>query len=256
MAALLSIENQVTAIQISQQAPLLIDHIDISAAFHGRRPKRPHPRACNTAPLNPDDRRTNKDELTVGNFNAEWLYINGGSGSVICPGRGCPWKNKNMALKHFSRIAHTIASLDFPDILHLTEVEGCDALDKLIQILETDFGSRKGEYKAYLVPGRDTALGQQVGLITKVDPIMDVFRTDDRAIFPIKGSLCGWTKPGEPSRLYGSSKNYFARFQVNGVRFLLSGNHFIAYPDKRDRCEKVGCIGLYFSGRSITVWHF
>ncbi|KAJ3176526.1 hypothetical protein HDU87_005220 [Geranomyces variabilis] len=201
-------------------------------------PKRPLPKACARAPDEPGDRRPNKDELTIGNFNAEWLFLFGGTGNMVCPGKGCPWKDRNMAASHFIKVAETITTMGQPDIVHLSEVEGCDTLDKLIGVLEQGYGAPVGAYKSYLVPGRDTALGQNVGFISKVDPQEDVARTDDRAIYPVPGSRCGWTKPGAPSRLAGSSKNYFATFLVNDIKLLLAGTHMIAYPDKPERCER------------------
>ncbi|KAJ3057185.1 hypothetical protein HK097_011190 [Rhizophlyctis rosea] len=143
-----------------------------------------------------------------------------------------------MGRKHLIRVANTISSLGHPDIVHLTEVEGCDALEALIEVLEKSFGARAGVYKPYLVAGRDTATGQQVGFITKVDPVENVVRTDERVLYPIEGSSCNWSDPTEPKWRYGSTKNYFARFVVDGVGLMLSGNHFLAFPDKRDRCEK------------------
>ncbi|KAI8816404.1 Endonuclease/exonuclease/phosphatase [Fimicolochytrium jonesii] len=198
----------------------------------------PHPTGCSEAPTTPGDRREDKTVLTIGNFNAEWLFLDGGTGGLRCPGRSCPWKNKAMALDHMNHVAQTIASLGLPDIIHLSEVEGCNALDELIKVLENDHGAGQGTYRGYLVPGRDTALGQQVALITKIDPTDHLTRTDDRIIYPVPGSTCGFTKPGTPSRLQGNSKNYIARFVVNGVGITLGGTHLIAYPDKRDRCEK------------------
>ena len=65
-----------------------------------------------------------------------------------------------MAQKHLVRVANTIASLNHPDIVHLTEVEGCDALEALIELLERSFGAKAGMYKPYLVAGRDTATGK------------------------------------------------------------------------------------------------
>ncbi|KAJ3004472.1 hypothetical protein HKX48_001203 [Thoreauomyces humboldtii] len=211
-----------------------------SGSNNGRlgKQKKPPARSCSQAPTHPGDRRENLDELTIGNFNAEWLFLYGGSGAMLCPGRGCPWKNKDMALRHMRKVAQTIRSMELPDIVHLSEVEGCDTLGDLIEMLESDFGAVKGAYRPYLVPGKDTALGQQVGLITKVDPIMDLVRTDDRAIYPVKGSTCGFTKPGAPSKLTGASKNYLAVFPVNEMRVLLTGTHLIAYPDKPERCER------------------
>ncbi|TPX56729.1 hypothetical protein PhCBS80983_g04336 [Powellomyces hirtus] len=215
------------------------DDLFETAGRHGTiRPKRPIPRACAAAPAEPGDRRSNVNELTIGNFNAEWLFLFGGTGGMVCPGFGCPWKNRKMAAEHIFKVAETITAMGQPDIIHMSEVEGCETLGKLIQILEVKHGAVPGAYKPYLIPGRDTALGQQVGLITKVDPQQDVFRTDDRTIYPVAGSRCGYTRPGAPSRLTGSTKNYFAVFKVNDVRMLVAGTHMIAYPDKPERCEK------------------
>lgn len=38
------------------------------------------------------DRRSNKSTLSIVEFNAEWLYLGGGKGSIRCPGIKCPWK--------------------------------------------------------------------------------------------------------------------------------------------------------------------
>ncbi len=46
---------------------------------------------CGGPPTEAGDRRKRKDRLRVASFNAEWLFLFGGLGSVACPGRGCPW---------------------------------------------------------------------------------------------------------------------------------------------------------------------
>ncbi|KGG51347.1 endonuclease/exonuclease phosphatase [Mitosporidium daphniae] len=55
--------------------------------------------ACNWVPSKKDtpqsfseDRRSDKSRLRIVEFNAEWLYLNGGKGSLKCPGFQCPWK--------------------------------------------------------------------------------------------------------------------------------------------------------------------
>ena len=50
--------------------------------------------SCNEVPAVPGDRRERKGRLRVASFNAEWLFLFGGNGSVECPGRGCPWEVK------------------------------------------------------------------------------------------------------------------------------------------------------------------
>ena len=47
--------------------------------------------SCSTAPKHPQDRRKDKTKFSFMNYNAEWLFLNGGSGSMKCPGT-CTWK--------------------------------------------------------------------------------------------------------------------------------------------------------------------
>lgn len=46
---------------------------------------------CFAAPRVPGDRRRNKDQLSIVNFNAEWLFMRGGQGDIRCPSESCPW---------------------------------------------------------------------------------------------------------------------------------------------------------------------
>ena len=49
--------------------------------------------SCATIPDVPMDRRPwdRNGTLSVMNYNAEWLFYDGGSGSLKCPGPQCPW---------------------------------------------------------------------------------------------------------------------------------------------------------------------
>lgn len=53
---------------------------------------RPPSSSCSEPPSEPEDRRVRKDRLRIASFNAEWLFLFGGSGTVQCPGKGCPWQ--------------------------------------------------------------------------------------------------------------------------------------------------------------------
>ena len=44
-----------------------------------------------------DDRRTDKNKLKIMQYNVEWLFLDYYK-SADCPGNGCTWKNKTMAL--------------------------------------------------------------------------------------------------------------------------------------------------------------
>jgi hypothetical protein len=139
------------------------------------------------------------------------------------------YKDNDMIDQHFKRVA----------IMHISEVESCYALEKLIIYIENEHGGDNG-YKPYLVRGTDTATGQNVGLLTRVDPIQDLERTEERVMYPIAGSKCGYSDPEpDPRQMYGVSKHYITRFQVNGMSILVVGLHLLAFPQKPDRCEKV-----------------
>ena len=56
------------------------------------------------------------------------------------------------------------------DIINVVEVQNCAVLKLLIEFIGDD------SYLPYLVKGTDTGTGQNVGLITRVDPIIDLQR--------------------------------------------------------------------------------
>jgi len=179
---------------------------------------------CKTAPSTPQDRREDKNSLVVAAFNAEWLFLDGKS----CPGSGCPWTNEQQALQHFADVAKVIQEVN-ADIISLEEVQDCDALGALIELLPSDFG-----YKPYLIKGTDSATGQNVGLLTRIDPSVDLKRTELRASFPIDGTNCGPTTASTS----GISKHYYTVINVNGIRILFLGMHLIAFPIDASRCNQ------------------
>jgi len=179
---------------------------------------------CPIAPSQPQDRRTNKSKLVIGAYNAEWLFLDAKS----CPGTGCPWKNEQQAQQHFQDIAKAILELN-ADILSLEEVQDCDALQTLLDALPSDMG-----YLPYMIKGTDSATGQNVGVLTRIDPSVNLKRTEARADFPISGTQCGPTTAGSS----GISKHYYTVFNVNGVRIMFLGMHLIAFPIDASRCNQ------------------
>lgn len=129
--------------------------------------------------------------------------------------------------------------MNYPDIIYLNEVHSCEDLEKLILFIEDlgEFG-----YKTYLIQGTDTTTGQNVGMITKVDPARDLIRTEARVEFPVQGSTCGDNSNSPTRRSTGVSKHYFTRFIVNEISFIFAGMHFLEFPDRKDRCERVNHI--------------
>lgn len=186
---------------------------------------------CPDAPSTPGDRRFNKNQLVVAAYNTEWLFWDRSN----CPGSGCPWPNQEAAELHFKAIAQEIETLN-ADIVSLEEVQDCSALNRLISYMQSNSG-----YVPYLISGTDTATGQNVGLLTRVDPSMDLTRTDYRYEYPVYGSKCY----GDSSSLKqvevdttGLSKHYYTIIKVNDIRILFVGIHLVAFPTMDVRCSQ------------------
>lgn len=204
--------------------------------------KRPNDLNCALASKIPIDRRQDPSKLRIVSYNAEWLFLYGGEGSIKCPGENCPWADKSAAHHHLLRTAQLLVKLD-ADIIHLNEIENCRVLRVLMDLLPSNHG-----YRAYLVPGTDSMTGQNVGLLTRIDPSSNLKRTEERKAYPILGSTCG-TNPYYYSNIFGSkrdrtmglSKHYLTHFSIplsdNGIlKIVWAGAHLIAHPDNSDRC--------------------
>lgn len=177
---------------------------------------------CPTAPSTKGDRRTDKTKLRVVSYNVEWLFLF----------RDNPWSPNNID-KHAQNIAAVIKSLD-PDIIVMPEVEDCRVLDFLVK--NTVLSS--SALKPYLVVGTDTATGQNVGILTKIDPDTNLLRTEERVAYPMEGNTCKYT--GSEKGTNGVSKHFYTTFTVPGLKkkLLLVGVHFLAFPTTPDRCIK------------------
>jgi exonuclease III len=170
------------------------------------------------------DNRPNKSKLRIMQYNVEWLFVDYYTASD-CPGDGCSWKNKNDAIEHINYISTIIRELK-PDILNLCEIEGCDELSML---------SNSTLYKPYSVKGKDSSTGQNVGVLTLIDPIINLYRNDERVNYPISGSTCGYT--GEPGDS-GVSKHYTTEYKINGLNIAMIGAHLVAFPTDPARCAQ------------------
>eukprot|EP00026_Physarum_polycephalum_P013575 Phypoly_transcript_13992.p1 GENE.Phypoly_transcript_13992~~Phypoly_transcript_13992.p1 ORF type:complete len:126 (+),score=9.27 Phypoly_transcript_13992:156-533(+) len=75
------------------------------------------------------------------------------------------------------------------DILNVAEVQDCHVLTILNEKL-------KGmNYLPYLLLGTDTHTGQNVGLLTRIDPSTDILRTGASVPYPIPSSTCEYPLP-------------------------------------------------------------
>ena len=179
---------------------------------------------CPFAPIQSGDRRDLKlsSKLRVVQYNVEWMFIDQYSN---CPGSSCTWTNQTEALEHMDLIANIINELN-PDIINFCEIEGCDELNMLSVRTNPSF-------RPYLIKGTDSATGQNVGMLTLVDPIVDLYRIETKQTYPILGSDCGYTGSGNT----GVSKHYITKFWLNNLDIAMISVHLLAYPTDSSRCS-------------------
>src|SRR5262249_21759314 len=148
--------------------------------------------------LHAEDRRPDKSVLVIMTFNAEFLWdgVQPEDGDATFEWKG----SQSEAEEHMSRIAAAIAQSN-PDIVNLVEVENLQALTTV----NNKFLPGRG-YTPFLVDGTDTATGQDVALLTRIDPENSQIERDNR-----QGHAGGVSK--------GLSKNYIARFRVDTLQF-------------------------------------
>lgn len=179
---------------------------------------------CPSVATKGEDRRTNNSTFRLVQFNAEWLFIDGADN---CPGTTCPWTTATLAQTHLNSIAQVIFDLN-PDFINLCEVESCD---ELTMLTKNSLLVAEG-YKAYMIQGTDNSTGQDVGILTKIDPTSDLVRTENRATYPIPGTQCSSTYTGSS----GVSKHYITTLKLNGMNVAVIAAHLLAFPDDQDRC--------------------
>ena len=172
------------------------------------------------------DRRKDTSKLRLVQYNVEWLFIDYYS-AMDCPGDGCTWKNITEAQTHMDYVSKRIKAIN-PDIINFCEVEGCDELNILKDTLD-------GSYVSYLKKGTDTSTGQNVGMLTRIDPLKSLYRTELKYNYPVTGSLCGYN--GSMSST-GVSKHYITEFNFNGIDVAFISAHLIAIPTDTERCAK------------------
>ena len=153
------------------------------------------------------------DGLRLATLNTEFLFDGlDDEGQATFPHKG----DTELARLHRAEVARVIRMLD-ADVLMLQEVENEYVLEQLVEEDLSEFG-----YEVHFVEGRDSFTGQDVGLLARV-PVDTLGRTDDRV--EVEGS----------DRLYGVSKNLWARVDLDGVPTTLIGLHFLARPDDIER---------------------
>jgi len=164
--------------------------------------------------LSADDRRTDRTVLVIITLNCEFLW------DGVAPEEGqvdFAWKgSKSEAEEHMQNVAEIIAKAN-PDIINLVEIENETALNTF----NTKFLAGRG-YVPYFIQGKDTYTGEDVALLSRIDPEGSKIWRDDRK--------------GQSGAVYKSvSKNYYAKFTLGDLQFTLIGVHFLAIPLQQSR---------------------
>lgn len=170
------------------------------------------------------DNREDKNKLRLVQYNVEWMFYDYYSNSN-CPGSGCEWKSQSEVLEHMDYISNIINELN-PSIINFCEIEGCDELEMIKNRTNLQFSS-------YLIKGTDTSTGQNVGMLTLIDPIINLYRTESRYDYPIVNSKCGYTVQGN----IGVSKHYMTKFNISNIPIAMISAHLLAYPTDPYRCS-------------------
>lgn len=201
---------------------------------------------CTCAPdhASADDRRADPARLVIMTFNAEFLW------DGVEPEEGAkdvtfPWKGRPDAARDHMRAVADIVARENPDILNLVEVENLTALTTF----NNDFLATRG-YRPYLVNGRDTHTGEDVALLTRIDPESNAITRDER-----KG-VSGQVEKSV-------SKHYVARINVGDLKLSFIGLHLLAIPshtgrrfERQAQADAIRSMAMdeQRAGRLLVVW--
>lgn len=181
---------------------------------------------CDTVDRNAD-RRPDPTRLKITSFNAYWLFLTNWRTGIDPDG---PWSTLKAAQAHGTAIAARLDAID-ADVIALLETEDCAT----VQLVRAQMRSA-ASYKVFFVPGFDSATGQNVVLLSRVDPDGPVWRSDERLPYPVSGNKCGYRGSSSTTTV---SKNLLARLAVPGFPLiLLAVAHLIARPTAPDRCAQ------------------
>jgi len=115
------------------------------------------------------------------------------------------------------------------------QVEDCSRVKALAGCLN----GAGGPNSAYLIQGTDSATGQDVAMITKVDPSEPLARAQSTTRYPVPGSRCSANGAGMQAGTTGVSKNLYALFDLSpSLKVAVVGAHLIAFPKQPDRCVR------------------
>ncbi|MBI5163886.1 MAG: endonuclease/exonuclease/phosphatase family protein [Magnetospirillum sp.] len=155
-------------------------------------------------------------------YNTQWLVASVGEQSEA------KWKSAAALDEHYRRVAAVIAA-QAPDVVNLVEVTSAASVERLAAAVER---IRPLGYRAYHVDGHDTALGQDIGVLSR----RPLDRIDGQSIRHLHSTGRGsqWRADyqwRDEIRHTSVSKNALYGVTVAGRRVGFLGLHLIAHPD-------------------------
>ncbi len=177
-------------------------------------------------------------------FNAEFLW------DGVDPEEGAadvtfPWKGRPEEARDHMRAIADIVIQENPDIVNLVEVENLTALTTF----NNNFLATRG-YKPYLINGRDTHTGEDVALLTRIDPEGNELSRDERK---------GISEAVEKA----VSKHYISRINVGDLKVSFIGLHLLAIPnhagrrfERQAQADAIRSMAVdeQRAGRLVIVW--
>ena len=194
---------------------------------------------CFHAPATPGDRRAVTSRLRVGTFNTGGLFDGIGdadaslwNGGTDCPGYSPPERlcDAAGAAAHIARLQSILLGLH-ADILNVNEVEDCAILQALVRQQGRNNDGVQA-YNAYMEAATQTDQ-LPVGLITQLDPVVDLTRNVSTAHYPMPNSQCGELVEGDAPSHY-----YRTVFEVWGMRLALFGLNLPGPPHDPAACSR------------------
>eukprot|EP01059_Diplonema_ambulator_P003986 TRINITY_DN1368_c0_g2_i1.p1 TRINITY_DN1368_c0_g2~~TRINITY_DN1368_c0_g2_i1.p1 ORF type:complete len:413 (+),score=62.90 TRINITY_DN1368_c0_g2_i1:36-1274(+) len=199
-----------------QTVLLMIASVVATQVAHGQT-------TCPDAPTVPEDRRVVKNRAVVSTYNAKWLFDG-------VKDRLAPWANTSEATDHMRSVAGALEAVG-ADVYIMEEVENCDVINEV-----KGFMPSGDLYKAYIIRGTDYYTGQNVALLTKIDPLTTLYRVSTRAVYPVPTGLC--QSPSSDGDT-GVSKHLVTRIELfPGMVVGFVGVHLLAWPTDKTRCSK------------------
>ena len=162
------------------------------------------------------DNRINKNKLRLVQYNVDFLFTK--SKIINCPGNGCKWKNNFQAHEHFLKISNIISKLN-PDIITLCEINTMQVLNKLKTLLNDE------SYNCYLSKSNPNFIDQNLGLITRIEPL-SLYKTQIIQKYPIYYSSLNSLKSG----ITNIPKHFISKFHINNIDIIIICVHLKAYP--------------------------